>query len=71
MTLLIERVQPNETFQRFQILGLIIFVMAAGANVVGGLVLVKSGAHRLGERFQIPCCTRRGLHACSYLYQFS
>lgn len=26
-------------------------VLAAGANVLGGLVLVKSGAHRLGERF--------------------
>ena len=26
-------------------------LLAAGANVVGGLVLVKSGIHRLGERF--------------------
>src|SRR5689334_3897053 len=26
-------------------------LLAAGANVVGGLVLVKSGMHRLGERF--------------------
>src|SRR4026209_1690514 len=26
-------------------------LLAAGANVVGGLVLVKSGVHRLGERF--------------------
>jgi zinc transporter ZupT len=26
-------------------------LLAAGANVLGGLVLVKSGAHRLGERF--------------------
>ena len=26
-------------------------LLAAGANVVGGVVLVKSGAHRLGERF--------------------
>ena len=26
-------------------------LLAAGANVVGGLLLVKSGAHRLGERF--------------------
>ena len=25
--------------------------LAAGANVLGGLVLIKSGAHRLGERF--------------------
>jgi len=32
--------------------GLLLFgLLAAGANVVGGLVLVKSGAHRLGERF--------------------
>src|SRR5260221_13714238 len=32
--------------------GLLFFgVLAAGANVVGGLVLVTSGAHRLGERF--------------------
>ena len=26
-------------------------LLAAGANVLGGLVLVQSGAHRLGERF--------------------
>src|SRR5678815_5856030 len=26
-------------------------VLAAGANLVGGLVLIKSGVHRLGERF--------------------
>jgi zinc transporter ZupT len=26
-------------------------LLAAGANLLGGLVLVKSGAHRLGERF--------------------
>src|ERR1044072_9812637 len=26
-------------------------LLAAGANVLGGLVLVKSGAHRMGERF--------------------
>ena len=33
-------------------LSLLLFgLLAAGANVVGGLVLVKSGAHRLGERF--------------------
>ena len=32
--------------------GLLLFgLVAAGANVVGGLVLIKSGAHRLGERF--------------------
>lgn len=32
--------------------GLLLFgSLAAGANVVGGLVLIKSGAHRLGERF--------------------
>src|SRR3979490_1408808 len=32
--------------------GLLFFgVLAASANVVGGLVLVTSGAHRLGERF--------------------
>ena len=39
-------------FSDFKFSGLIIFgLLAAGANVVGGLVLVKSGAHRLGERF--------------------
>src|SRR6202158_3287487 len=26
-------------------------VLAAAANLIGGLVLIKSGAHRLGERF--------------------
>jgi zinc transporter ZupT len=26
-------------------------LLAAGANVLGGLILVKSGAHRMGERF--------------------
>ena len=26
-------------------------LLAAGANVLGGLILVKSGAYRLGERF--------------------
>jgi zinc transporter ZupT len=26
-------------------------LLAAGANIVGGLILVQSGAHRLGERF--------------------
>src|SRR5678815_3364902 len=26
-------------------------VLAAGANLVGGLVLIKAGVHRLGERF--------------------
>jgi zinc transporter ZupT len=32
--------------------GLLFFgVLAAGANVIGGLVLVTSGVHRLGERF--------------------
>ena len=32
--------------------GLLLFgSLAAGANVLGGLVLIKSGAHRLGERF--------------------
>jgi len=32
--------------------GLLLFgLLAAGANVVGGILLVKSGVHRLGERF--------------------
>jgi zinc transporter ZupT len=32
--------------------GLLLFgVLAAGANVVGGFLLIRSGAHRLGERF--------------------
>ena len=26
-------------------------IIAAGANIVGGLVLIKAGAHRFGERF--------------------
>ncbi len=26
-------------------------LLAAGANLLGGFVLIKSGAHRLGERF--------------------
>ncbi len=39
-------------FGGFRFTGLLFFgLLAAGANVVGGLVLVKSGAHRLGERF--------------------
>jgi zinc transporter ZupT len=39
-------------FSDFKLSGLLLFgLLAAGANVVGGLVLVKSGAHRLGERF--------------------
>ena len=32
--------------------GLLLFgLLAAAANVLGGLILIKSGAHRLGERF--------------------
>lgn len=39
-------------FGGFQLTGLIFFgVLAAGANVVGGVLLVKSGAHTRGERF--------------------
>src|SRR5258705_8071400 len=39
-------------FGEFRFTGLLLFgLLAAGANVVGGLVLVKSGVHRLGERF--------------------
>lgn len=39
-------------FSDFKLTGLLLFgLLAAGANVVGGLVLVKSGVHRLGERF--------------------
>ena len=39
-------------FSDFKLSGLLLFgLLAAGANVVGGIVLVKSGAHRLGERF--------------------
>jgi zinc and cadmium transporter len=30
---------------------LIVGLLAAGANVIGGLLLVKSGVHRLGRRF--------------------
>jgi len=33
-------------------LGLLLFgLLAAGANLLGGFVLIRSGAHRLGERF--------------------
>src|SRR5215813_4186054 len=39
-------------FSDFKLWGLLLFgLLAAGANVIGGVVLVKSGAHRLGERF--------------------
>src|SRR6478735_5190685 len=39
-------------FSDFKLSGLLLFgLLAAGANVVGGIVLVKSGAHRYGERF--------------------
>ena len=39
-------------FSDFKLSGLLLFgLLAAGANVVGGLLLVKSGAHHLGERF--------------------
>jgi zinc and cadmium transporter len=39
-------------FGDFKVWSLLFFgLLAAGANVVGGVVLVKSGAHRLGERF--------------------
>src|SRR5215470_14523896 len=39
-------------FSDFKVWGLILFgLLAAGANVVGGIVLIKSGVHRLGERF--------------------
>src|SRR5688572_30703060 len=32
--------------------GLLLFgLLAAGANLLGGFVLIRSGAHRLGERF--------------------
>jgi zinc transporter ZupT len=38
-------------FGEFKFTGLLLFgLLAAGANVIGGLVLVKSGAHRWGER---------------------
>jgi len=39
-------------FSDFKLSGLLLFgLLAAGANVVGGLLLLKSGAHRLGKRF--------------------
>ena len=39
-------------FNDFKLSGLLLFgLLAAGANVVGGLLLLKSGAHRLGQRF--------------------
>jgi len=39
-------------FSEFKLWGLLLFgLLAAGANVVGGLVLVKAGALRRGERF--------------------
>ena len=39
-------------FGEYRFTGLLLFgLLAAGANVVGGLVLVQSGVHRLGERF--------------------
>lgn len=39
-------------FGDFKLWGLLFFgLLAAGANLIGGIVLVKSGAHRLGERF--------------------
>ena len=39
-------------FSRHTMTSILLFgLLAAGANVLGGLVLVKSGAHRLGERF--------------------
>ena len=32
--------------------GLLLFgLLAAGANLLGGFVLIRSGAHRFGERF--------------------
>src|SRR5678809_1151548 len=32
--------------------GLLLFgLLAAGANLVGGFLLIRSGAHRFGERF--------------------
>src|SRR4029453_18871554 len=34
------------------VVGLLLFgLLAAGANLLGGFVLIKSGAHRFGERF--------------------
>ena len=39
-------------FSDFRLWGLLFFgLLAAGANVIGGIVLIKSGIHRLGERF--------------------
>src|SRR5215510_1849441 len=39
-------------FSDFKLWGLLSFgLLAAGANIVGGIVLIKSGIHRLGERF--------------------
>jgi zinc transporter ZupT len=39
-------------FSDFQLWGLLFFgLLASGANVLGGIVLIKSGIHRLGERF--------------------
>src|SRR5258708_7489706 len=39
-------------FGEFRFTGPLLFgLLAAGANVVGGLLLVKSGAHHLGQRF--------------------
>ena len=43
----VERVYSPHTMTSILLFGL----LAAGANVVGGLVLVKSGIHRWGERF--------------------
>lgn len=40
----------EQTFGRLPEL-LLFGVLAAGANLVGGLVLIKAGAHRFGERF--------------------
>src|SRR5262249_625234 len=39
-------------FGEFKFTGLLLFgLLAAGANVIGGFVLVQSGAHKWGERF--------------------
>src|SRR5688572_13310464 len=40
----------EQTFGRLPEL-LLFGLLAAGANIVGGLVLIKAGVHRLGERF--------------------
>lgn len=38
--------------ERLGIAGLLLFgLLAAGANLLGGFVLIRSGAHRFGERF--------------------